>query len=845
MSETTGHHSAGISGGELVPRGTPGAVAPYTGGLSVAGGALGSGEPLPDGRRRTGDVVAGDLLLTVNGPEGSAVEPLPEHRRPQPPTPLGDAHGPVRYAAGGLLEREEQCARLRELLVQGRSVRLTGPHGSGRSAVLEAVAASCSGLLPGGVVRLSAYRKPLGDLLQDLYAALGGAPGHRPTRRELPQLLAGHRAAVLVDDVDFGGEALDELMLAAPDCSFLIAATPDAPTPTAGAPVEESRLTGLSRAGCLALLTKLACRSLDESERAWAVDLWFESEGLPLRFVQAAALLRHRELAIDALAGGLVDLDEDPVPLPSVAESAAPAARIARGLSEPTRAVLRLAAALGGDFPTPPHLPALVDVGHGEAALEELVEAGLAEEVPGGTHRLVEGTAALLAGEWPETGVRDAAQHFAWWTGHAAVTETQIAIESEVLLAVLRTDQEAGRHEQVVLLARACAPAFGLALRWGAWERALRHGLESARATGSVAEEAWFHHELGVLTFCAGAYERSRAELEASVALRGALADARGTANGRHVLELLDQAAVITGATAVGGARLRGGREDGLRRLAAFATRRTVGATERREGQATRRQLMLAGGSVVLMGLLGAGAAVGLHVFDGGSGKGQSVDVAPAGRPSATPTLPDLGGPGSPSASGTTSSSAKASPSKSTTASPSSSASSPSLSPSAPGVTQPPNSPPATHGGSGGTTGGSTGGSSGGSSGGTTGGTTGGSTGGSTGSTGGSTGSTGGSTGGTSGGTTGTPTGGTTGGTTGGSTGSTGSTGGSTGSTGGSTGTTGGTSGGSTGSPSPGGSAAAVPASQSATASGPVASSSAASSPATSGSAGTSSPTAG
>lgn len=838
MSETTGHQSAGIPGGELVPRATPGTVAPYTGGLSVAGGALGSGEPLPDGRRRTGEVAAGDLLLTVNGPEGSAVEPLPEHRRPQPPTPRNDAHGPVRYAAGGLLEREEQCARLRELLVQGRSVRLTGPHGSGRSAVLEAVAASCAGLLPGGVVRLSAYRKPLGDLLQELYAALGGAPGHRPTRRELPQLLAGHRAAVLVDDVDFGGEALDELMLAAPDCSFLIAATPDAPTPTAGAPVEESRLSGLSRAGCLELLTKLACRSLDESERAWAVDLWFESEGLPLRFVQAAALLRHRELAIDALAGGLVDLDEDPVPLPSVAESAAPAARIAKGLSEPTRAVLRLAAALGGDFPTPPHLPALVDVGHGEAALEELVEAGLAEEVPGGTHRLVEGTAALLAGEWPETGVRDAAQHFAWWTGHGAVTEAQIATEAEVLLAVLRTDQEAGRHEQVVLLARACAPAFGLALRWGAWERALRHGLESARATASVAEEAWFHHELGVLTFCAGAYERSRAELEASVALRGALADARGTANGRHVLELLDQAAVITGATAVGGARLRG-REEGLRRLAAFATRRTVGATERREGPATRRQLMLAGGSVVLMGLLGAGAAVGLHVFDGGSGKGQSVDVAPAGHPSATPTLPDIAGPASPSASGTTSSSAKASPSKSTTASPSSSASSPSLSPSAPGVTQPPNSPPATHRGSGGTTGGSTGGTSGGSSGGTTGGstgstgstggTTGGSTGGSTGSTGGSTGSTGstgGSTGGTSGGTTSSPTGGTTSSPTGGTT----------------SGTTGGTPGAT--------SAAAAPASQSATtsapaASTPVAASPAAATPAASTAPGTSSPTAG
>jgi hypothetical protein len=724
VGEATGHHSAHTpSGGELVLRNnTSGTVVSTVPEQHHAQAT--AGDRRPDGSARTGELVVGELLLTVNGPEGSTLERLPEGRRPAAPAPLVAAPGPARYALSGLLEREEQCARLRELLGQGRSVRLTGPHGSGRTVVLDAVATSCAALAPGGVVRLSAHHKPLGDVLQALYEGLGGAPGHRPSRRELPGLLAGVRAIVLVDDVDFGGEALDDLLGAAPDCAYLIAATPETPAPSVGAPIEESRLGGLTRAGSLALLAKLAGRSLDESERAWAVDLWFESEGLPLRFVQAAALLRHREVAIDALAGGLVEPDEDPVPLPTVAESAAPAVRIARGLGEPARRVLELASALGGEVPTPPHLPALVDVGHGEAALEELVEAGLAESTPGSTHHLVEGAALLLAEEWPAVGLAEAAQHFTWWTGHASVTEAQIAAEAEVLLAVLRTDQEADRHDQVVRLARACAPSFALALRWGAWERALRFGLESARATESVTDEAWFHHELGVLTFCAGAYDRSRAELEASVALRGALADARGTANGRHVLELLDQAVVLSGSTALGGA---GGREERLRRFAPFATLRNTRsaaaaassrprpmgrhALDIRNQPATRRQLAVAAGSVLLMGILGAGVAVAVTSFGSDSTPSSGTPAVPAG----TPTITDPGFPSgadtptdsaSPSASVSASQSAKPSPSSSGTPSstpnggqteqptPGTSSTPPQPTPSRPGRTSTPTSAP-------------------------------------------------------------------------------------------------------------------------------------------------------
>ncbi|SCF61265.1 hypothetical protein GA0115255_100231, partial [Streptomyces sp. Ncost-T6T-2b] len=45
-------------------------------------------------------------------------------------------------------ERQEERERLVRLLARGRSVRLTGQPGSGRTALLDAVAADCADLAP-------------------------------------------------------------------------------------------------------------------------------------------------------------------------------------------------------------------------------------------------------------------------------------------------------------------------------------------------------------------------------------------------------------------------------------------------------------------------------------------------------------------------------------------------------------------------------------------------------------------------------------------------------------------------------------------------------------------------
>jgi hypothetical protein len=107
--------------------------------------------------------------------------------------------------------------------------------------------------------------------------------------------------------------------------------------------------------------------------------------------------------------------------------------------------------------------------------------------------------------------------------------------------------RDGGHASAAVLLARTVAPVFAAALVWGAWERTLRVGQEAARLSGEVAEEAYFHHELGVLALCTGNLDRARAELEASIALRGALADRRGTLVGRRTLALVNDRAGTPG----------------------------------------------------------------------------------------------------------------------------------------------------------------------------------------------------------------------------------------------------------------------------------------------------------
>ncbi|MFE5517870.1 ATP-binding protein [Streptomyces virginiae] len=519
------------------------------------------GTPAAAGPARVVSLTAGGFALTVNPVDGSEIEPLRPGTEPALPAKRDAAARAARTAAARppalpgpaalvrpLQAREEERERLVRLLGRGRSVRLTGPSGSGRSTLLDAVADRCAGLAPDGVVRLSGFgQQQPGELLHALYATVYEAERERPGRIELLARVREIGAVVLLDDLEMGGTALDELMRATPECAYLLAATPDTRAPSDDSHIEEVFLGGLGKADCLELLEAGVGRPLTDEESAWAGDLRFASEGLPLRFVQAAALLRQRD---ELNHSDEDDEEEEPgvfeerprdavhVPLPTLAEGAAPAELLASRVSESARAALRIACALGGELPHHAHLPALVGDTHADTAVAELLACGLLTPV-GTRYRLAAGVARQLEevgyGDTASEEARTAARHYAWWTGHASVVPERVAAEADAVLAALAGADVVA----AVLLARTAAPAFAASLHWEAWERVLRSGAEAARKAGEVAEQAYFHHELGVLALCEERLDRARAELETSIGLRGALADKRGTVAGRRALALV------------------------------------------------------------------------------------------------------------------------------------------------------------------------------------------------------------------------------------------------------------------------------------------------------------------
>ncbi|EST29178.1 hypothetical protein N566_22435, partial [Streptomycetaceae bacterium MP113-05] len=131
------------------------------------------------------------------------------------------------------------------------------------------------------------------------------------------------------------------------------------------------------------------------------------------------------------------------------------------------------------------------------------------------------------------------ARHYAWWVAHPSVSASRVGDEADAIVAAVQAAQRAGHAAAAVLLARSAAPVLAAVLRWGAWERMLRSGQEASRSAGEVAEQGYFHHELGVLALCQGNPERARTELDASIALRAALADRHGTVAGRRALALV------------------------------------------------------------------------------------------------------------------------------------------------------------------------------------------------------------------------------------------------------------------------------------------------------------------
>ncbi|MFH0518535.1 ATP-binding protein [Streptomyces sp. M41] len=427
-------------------------------------------------------------------------------------------------------------------------MRLTGPNGSGRTALLEAVARDCAGIMHDGAIRVCGRGRKPDELLHTLFMAVFDSPSYRPDDVTLRAKMCDIQAIVVVDDLEFGGDALEGLLAATPECTYVLAATPDVPAPSADSRLEEMFLCGLDRHSALELLHWIMDRPLTPEESTWAGDVWFQSEGLPRLLVQAGAVLRQR----DVLRGRLRDCGRTEAPtrgaghtrLPNPLHGPALAAQLTSRLSDAACEALRFVVALGGEAPSQAQLPSLMQQAGTGGALGELVSCGLLTPVGLG-YRLSESVAAQLGYGHAMRSVAHAdvaARHYALWARIPSVDPPRVAAEAEAMLGALKTLTQAGDPSYAttaVRLARSAAPALAASLHWDFWERVLRSGQDAARLTGEAEHRAYFLHELGVLALCRGDVDQACADLETAREIRSALGDAPGTITTLRVLALV------------------------------------------------------------------------------------------------------------------------------------------------------------------------------------------------------------------------------------------------------------------------------------------------------------------
>ncbi len=289
-----------------------------------------------------------------------------------------------------------------------------GPHGAA-AAGLDAVAADCADLaLRRGHTPVRPPQDPT-ELLYELFAAVHHAPDHRPDRAGLLALVRDVGAVVLVDDLEFGGAALDELLDAAPECAFLLAAaTPATPGPR---PARTSKRSSSWPGPHRHPRTPRSAvgRELTDEEASWAGRPVVRVRGpspaassRPPRSCGSATPSARRSppprtartpKTRTASPAGTptpsVFADDRVTPLPGLGEAAAPsgaaaASRLSEAAGRPCGSRWRSA---GGPAPGP--LPALVGGTHADAAVARTPRLRAAHPV-GLRYRLAAGIAEQL-----------------------------------------------------------------------------------------------------------------------------------------------------------------------------------------------------------------------------------------------------------------------------------------------------------------------------------------------------------------------------------------------------------------------------------------------------------------
>lgn len=449
-----------------------------------------------------GQLAVGNHIVQVSAQHGAIVnlaspQQLPAVRPRSEPAAIKPRPLP------GLLGRDAEQALLRSALAGGLPSEVHGLPGVGKTALLRALCHDATCTPAHGVVYLRTAGQTTEDVGQQLFEALctSDAP-FKPTPVQLCTHLRDRSALVVLDDVEWGRDAVAQLMDWAPSCLFLLASE----RRLLWGDGRSHALAGLEADAALALLERELGRAFDAAERDRALELCHLLDGRPLALLQAATLARDGEL-----------------PLAS-----------AEQLEQQVRATLtpseqRLLEVLEALRPAAVHVDdagAIAGVSGASDALERLRAAGAAQSnSPRWNVTLSVTGGAAADGELAARAVRQ-----------LAGPHGRPAADVPPLIAALAACAAAGRWRELTAAVREADALLTFSGHWGAWQIALEHARKGAESCEDAAAEAWTLHQLGTRAGCLGDVETARPLLERALDQRKQLGDAAGARVTAHNL---------------------------------------------------------------------------------------------------------------------------------------------------------------------------------------------------------------------------------------------------------------------------------------------------------------------
>lgn len=470
-------------------------------------------------------VAIGDRNVQITNHGGRIEVVVPGQHPVMKPRPIPH---PKRYCRPvEMIGRRAEISTLTQNLHQISPIEVYGDAGIGKTALMKSLAyhAPLTHSFSDGVIYRRIQRLPVADLVQTLFDDFYEYVGEgivKPTDTEIRYALESKQAVVLLDDLDWAPEDLEELADTLPSLTVLAAST----VRHFWNPNTSLELAGLPLPDALELFQQQMGSPLTQSERAGIESVCQLLQGHPLRLKQAAALLREQRCSLVMLVEQLQGISLEELIL-----------RLSAQQPEANRQALAVFGVMRGTPVHAAHLGALIAVPDVKGVLASLLDQQVIQS-DRTYYWLADNLLQPIQQTWNlKQWTRQILSYFTRWVETQPIE--QVALAKEALLQMTRLAIELGAWAEVLRLGQTLDPVLFLSKQWGNWERMLRWSLQAAQEMGNTEAIAWALHQLGTRSLALNDLAAAQTSLSEALRLREFLGDEAGAAVTRHNLNLL------------------------------------------------------------------------------------------------------------------------------------------------------------------------------------------------------------------------------------------------------------------------------------------------------------------